>query len=391
MKQGLALLAALAVLWLFGACALAEEAPIASYEMPAGGQMSHISEAESLLPPAGLEALYQAMREGDPRSDLYLVRMPHGRALASVSCQRTRRAFTAEELLALWPSIEQNLGETAVSVAGGEPQVRQMYGYPMLDVRVGLMLEGGLGVDAEGFAFCREGELREVWAVSPSPDLYAPGSAEAEELAADTESLRWFLDRLSFPLEANEETYVHRTGLFSVTLPKSIVLLAPDASEEERARMRQAFAEANPEGASTFFDSFLEDQGKTGAWYIFTPDMRGAASVAAVPNGGAALDLNALLGQAQAIRDLLEQTYGLAVCLEDEGTESFSGLEHAWLTYWVRCEQMNVLLDVFACETEGWLYEVDLYAADGDPDARSMLWSWLSSGLAYHPPKNALE
>lgn len=391
MKQGLALLAALAVLWLFGACGLAEDAPIASYEMPAGGQMSHISEAESLLPPAGLEAMYQALCEGDPWSDLYLVRMPHGRALVSVSCQKARCDLTAEELLALWPRIEQNLSETALSVAGEEAQVRQMYGYPMLDVQVGLMLEGGLGVDAEGFAFCRDGEIREVWALSPSPDLYAPGSAEAEELAADTESLRWFLERLSFPLEASEETYTHRTGLFSVTLPESIVLLAPDASEEERASMRKAYEEANPEGASAVFDSLLKDQRENGAWLVFTPDLRGVASVAAVSTGGQRLDFDTLLRQAEPIRATLEQTFGLAVCLEDGGSETFSGLEHAWLSYWVRCEQMNVLLDVFACETDAWLYEVDLYAADGDLDARDMLWSFLSSGLSYHPPVNALE
>lgn len=393
MKRILRLLAALGALWMFSACALAEEAPIASYEMPEGGRMCHVLEAQTLEAPSGLEALYEAMRQVSPSGDVYLVQMPHGRALASVSCQRARRDFTAEELLALWPQIAQNLGESALTVAGDETcaRVEQMYGYPMLHIQVGLLLDGDLGVEAEGFAFCRDGELREVWAVRPSPDLYAPQSAEAEELAADAESLAWFLQRLSFPLEASEERYTYQTGLFSMTLPEDAVVLAPDATEEERSRVRQTYEAANAAGASTLFDGFEEDQRENGAWYVFTPDMRGAASITALPNGGLALDRDALLSLAQVIRAALEEEYGLALCLDDAGAETISGLEHAALTYWVRAGEMNVLLDVLACETDGWLYEVDVYAADGDPEAHDTLWDWLMPTLAYHPPMNALE
>ena len=393
MKRIMRLLAALGVLWMMGACALAEEAPIASYELPEGARTCHVLEAQTLQAPDGLEALYAAMTQVSPSGDVYLVQMPHGRALASVSCQRARRSFTAEELRELWPQIAQNLGESAVSVTGDAScaQVEQMYGYSMLHIRTGLLLAGNLGVEADGFAFWRDGDLREVWAVYPSPDLYAPDSAEAVELAEDVEMLQWFLQRLSFPAEAQGERYTYQTGLFAMTLPEEAVVLAPDAQDEELARVRAAFEAANPTGASTLFDGFQTDRREEGAWLVFTPDMRGAAAICAVPNGGPALDRDALLGQAQAIRQALEAEYGLALCLEEAGSETISGVEQALLTYWVRTGEMNFLLDLMICQVDGWLYEVDVYTADGDPQTQETLWNWLVPTLRYTPPANALE
>lgn len=387
------LLAALGVLWLMGACALAEEAPIASYELPEGAKTCHVLEAQTLEVPEGLEALYAAMTQVSPSGDVYLVQMPHGRALVSVSCQRARRSFTAEELRELWPQIAQNLGESAVSVAGDEScaQVEQMYGYPMLHIRTGLLLAGDLGVEADGFAFWRDGDLREVWAVHPSPDLYAPNSAEAVELAEDVEALQWFVERLSFPTEAQGEQYTYQTGLFAMTLPEDAVVLAPDASDEEVAQVRAAFESANPAGASTLFDSFQTDRREEGSWLVFTSDMRGVAAICALPNGGPAITRDALLSQAEAIRGTLEAEYGLALCLEEAGTETISNTENALLTYWVRTGEMNFLLDVMACQVDGWLYEVDVYTADGDPQTQQTLWNWLVPTLRYTPPANALD
>lgn len=387
------LLATLGVLYWMSACALAQEAPIASYELPEGAQTCHVLEAQTLQVPEGLEALYAAMTQVSPAGDVYLVRMPHGRALVSVSCQRARRSYTAEELRELWPQIAQNLGESALSVAGDEScaQVEQMYGYPMLHIRTGLLLAGDLGVEADGFAFWRDGDLREVWAVYPSPDLYAPDSAEAGELAEDVETLRWFVQRLSFPTEDQGEQYTYQTGFFTMTLPEEALVLAPDASDEEAARVRAAFEAANPAGASTLFDSLQASLREDVAWLVFTPDMRGAAAISALPNGGPVMTREALLSQAEDIRKALEADFGLALCLDDAGTETISDTENSLLTYWVRTGEMNFLLDVMACQVDGWVYEVDVYTADGDPQTQQTLWSWLVPTLRYTPPANALD
>lgn len=370
-------LAVLTALWMLGACALAEE-PIASYTMPEGGEVCHVLDSASITAPAGLEGMYDLMRQTSLRGDVYLVRMPHGRALCSVSCEALEAPVTAEELLALWPAIAENLGESAAWVDSRAEcaAVEELYGYPALHIRTRLRLNDGLTLNAEGFAFCRERMLREVWAVHPED------GEEERELAEDLDALEAFRGSLHFP--AGEEK--GPSGMFELRLPQDARTMDARSGDAERELTRLRYFLANGVGAGRMFEIFLDDCVQNDALYVFDPGMRGVVALTASPVPGAErlFAPDRLEEQSQSILEILRDMFDKAELTEAGERVTISGREHSLLRYEVHCGLMRVNLDVLCCAAGDWLFEVDVYTPADDETLRDELLAWAGESLTYH-------
>ena len=69
-----------------------------------------------------------------------------------------------------------------------------------------------------------------------------------------------------------------------------------------------------------------------------------------------------------------------------------SGEKHAWLTYWLRSGEADVQLDVLAAVLDdAWLYEVDLFAHDGNQEQRMLWYTLITQTMRYTPLQNALD
>ena len=115
-KRFLALLAAL--LLPLAACAgeASSSDAIVLYTLAPGAEALPLWETAAWQPPEGLEEMYALMQNARSYGDVYLVRMPSGRALASVSWMETQKPCSARELLRLWPQIAQNIAQKGVMV-----------------------------------------------------------------------------------------------------------------------------------------------------------------------------------------------------------------------------------------------------------------------------------
>ncbi len=373
-------LAVLTALWMLGATALARGEAIASYTMPEGGEVCHVLDSASLTAPEGLEGMYDLMRQTSLRGDIYLVRMPHGRVLCSVSYEALEAPVTAEELLALWPAIAENLGECAAWVDSRAEcaAVEELYGYPALRIRTRLRLDDGLTLEAEGFAFCRERTLREVWTVRPD----GCEGAAAQELAEDLDALEAFQSSLSFP--AGEED--GPSGMFELRLPQGASTMDARTGDAERELKRLRYFLANGLGAGRMFEIFLDDCVQNDALYVFDPGMRGAAALTASPVPGAErlFALDRLEEQSQSILEVLGDMFDTAELTEAGGRATISGREHSLLRYEITCGLLHLNLDVLCCAAGDWLFEVDLYTPADDEALRDELLAWAGESLTYH-------
>ena len=77
--------------------------------LPDGVEMLPVFQAGQFDVPEGLEPMYELMRKTGSPNDVFLARMPHGRALLSLSYSQVDHPYTADELLALWPQAEERL------------------------------------------------------------------------------------------------------------------------------------------------------------------------------------------------------------------------------------------------------------------------------------------
>ena len=93
-----------------------------------------------------------------------------------------------------------------------------------------------------------------------------------------------------------------------------------------------------------------------------------------------------------SIQEMMAQDYDVAVCMEPDERTVISGVEHALMGYWLRMGELDLYLDLMVCvQEDDWIYEVDLYAAEGDQDTRMALHAFVAQSLVYTPPVNGLE
>ena len=396
--------AALLALCLLCGSALAEgvsSAPIATYTLPRGAEAVHLWESGVWDIPEGLEEMYRLMQTAELYGDVYLVRMPYGRAMVSVSCMRPDNLRTAEELKALWPQIAQGIAQEGVFVNADEScaTVETLYGFEALHIQTTIGLgEPGTGVqlDAEGMAFMRGEELLEVWAVAPVEGSYTDAQT-AEELAADRTDMGAFMQSLSFTdlesMAVKGVPYTDPDGRFALVLPTGCTVITRSSTQEEVNKARQNYLDAHGEGAETFFDEYMTDVITQGVTLVISRDQGVAAEIfASQEEDFRDVTADQLAALAQPIQQTLAEKFDVALPLNVGERAVISGEKHAWLTYWLRSGEADVQLDVLAAVLDdAWLYEVDLFAHDGNQEQRMLWYTLITQTMQYTPLQNALD
>ena len=163
--------------------------------------------------------------------------------------------------------------------------------------------------------------------------------------------------------------------------------------EEEIAKAREAYLAANPAGAETAFNEYVDDIVNQRVTVILTKDMQGVLEIFASQEENfrdATPEMLSTLGK--PIESSLAERFGTALLLSANGTETLSGHEHAWLGYWLRAEELNLQMDILAAVLpDAWLYEVDIITAGGNQELRAMLYMFAAQTLHYTPLTNALD
>lgn len=397
MKRILAALLALAGMF---SCAAAQEmdAPIASYVLPEDAQVFYLPMGEKPQSVETLEPMYELMLNPTMRGDVYVLQMPGGHALASVSCVQVGRSFTAEELLGLWPQIAQEISLDVLLVDGDAEcaVVEEIQGIEMLHIQTEITVgeeDSPLKLYAESFAYCRDQSITEIWLVYPQPDAF---SGDEQALREDVEALLQFEASLTFPggeiTLINGRPYEDVLGRFVMMVPAQGVVLDSTSDEKTIQEVRNRFAAANPAGADRAFEKLLSYVEDLNSVLIFTEDMQGVLEVSASPMEGlAGMQPEELALMGPALQESMARDYDLALCMADDQRTFISGQDHALMGYWLRTEELDLQLDLMICVCEGWLYEVDVYTVEGNQDMRSTLHAFTSQSLVYTPPVNGLE
>ena len=399
-KRLLALLAAL--IMMLGCAQAAATTPIASYKLPRGAQAVHLWDSGAWEIPAGLEGMYTLMQTAEMYGDVYLVRMPNGRALVSVSVMKPDQHYTARELLALWPQIAQNIAKEGVGVDASEScaAVENLYGFDALHIQTTITLgEWGSGMllNAEGVAFPRGDELLEVWAVIPDASAYAEDDPAAAELAADAEAMDAFMQSLSFTdldaMSVEGVTYMDPEGRFGLMIPTGSTVLTAQSSQEEIVKAREGYLAVHEAGAETFFDEYINDMITQNVTVIFAENYHVVAEIfASQEEDFRDVTDDQLAALAQPIQQNLAEKFDVVLPLNVDDRAVISGCRHAWLNYWMRSGESDVQLDILAAVLDdAWLYEVDLYTHNGNQEQRMLWHSFITQTLRYTPPVNALD
>lgn len=402
LKKFLSLLAALVLL---AGCAQAQNnstAPIATYSLPRGAEALHLWDSGAWEVPAGLEGMYGLMQHAQVYGDVYLVRMPHGRALVSVSVMKPDNQYTAQELLPLWPQIAQNIAKKGVSVDASEScaSVESLYGFDALHIQTDIALGdwgSGVTLNAEGIAFPRGDELLEVWAVIPDASTYPADDPAAAELAADAQSLDAFMQSLQFTNLESMATegmpYFDPEGRFGLVVPVGSTVLTAQSTQEEIAKARESYLAAHETGADKLFDEYISDIFTQNVTVIIAQNQHLVAEIFASQEE-AFRDVTAdqLAALAQPIQQNLAEKFDAVLPLNVNERAVISGYKHAWLNYWLRSGEADVQLDVLAAVPyDAWLYEVDLYTHNGNQEQRMLWYTFITQTMRYTPLQNALD
>lgn len=396
--------ALLTALMMFAGCACAQQlssAPIATYTLPQGAEALHLWDSGLWEVPEGLEGLYYLMQNAEMYGNVYLVRMPHGRALVSVSCMVPENSRTAQELVDLWPQIAQNIAKEGVSVDASEhcASLENLYGFDALHIQttIGLGQWGeDLQLNASGIAFPRGNELLEVWAVAPVEDTYAADDPAAQELTEDLAAMDVFMQSLSFTgmesMAIEGVPYTDPDGRFALVVPSGSTIITAHSTQEEIAQAREAYLAAHPEGAAQLFDEYLNDVTTQRVTLIIAKDQQVAVEIfASQEESFRDVTVDQLAALAQPIQQTLAEKFDAVLPLNAEQRSVISGFKHAWLTYWVRSGETDVQMDVVASVLDdAWLYEVDLYTHDGNQETRMLWYTFITQTLRYTPLTNAL-
>lgn len=382
-------------------CAQAQDissAPIATYALPAGAEALHLWDSGVWEVPEGLDEMYRLMQNATMYGNVYLVRMFHGRAMASISCMKPDYTRTAQELHELWPQIAQSIAGEGVSVNEDEScaTVETLYGFDALHIQTVIGLDNGMQLSAEGIAFPRGDELLEIWAVAPEEGSYAADDPAAAELSSDRADMAAFLQSLSFSdlssMAVEGAAYTDPDGRFALVIPKGCTVLTTHSTQEEIAQARQAYLAAHPDGADGLFDEYINDIITQHVTVIIAGDQQVVAEIFASQEESfrdATADHLSLL--AQPIQQSLAERFDVAMLLSAGEYAVISGHKHAWLNYWLRNGEANVQLDALAAVLEdAWLYEVDLFIHDGVQDQRMLWHMFITQTMRYTPLTNAL-
>jgi len=397
--------ALITALLLLAGCAQAQEissAPIATYTLPRGAEALHLWDSGAWEVPDGLEGMYYLMQTAELFGDVYLVRMPHGRAMVSVSCMKPDNHFTADELLALWPQIAQNITKEGVAVDASESCVslENLYGFDALHIQTTITIGewgSGLVLNAEGIAFPRGDELLEVWAVAPVEGTYPPDDPAAQELSEDTASMTAFMQSLSFTnlesMAVEGVPYTDPDGRFALVIPANSTVLTPHSSQEEIAQARESYLAVHEDGADKLFDEYINDIVTQNVTVIIAQNQHVVAEIFASQEEDFR-DVTAyqLAGLAQPIQQSLAERFDAVLPLNAAQYAVISGEKHAWLNYWLRSGEADVQLDILAAVLDdAWLYEVDLYAHNGNQEQRLLWYTFITQTMRYTPLQNALD
>ena len=393
------ILACLLALGLLFSCAVAQEGgTIASYVMPEGAQLFYLPMGEAPEAVEGLEPMYELMMDATLAGNVYLLQMPGGHALASVSCIPVKRGFTAQELLDLWPQIAQEISLDVVWVDGSEAcaAVETLRGIEKLRIRTEIVVgeeSAPIRLSAEALAFCQDQAITEIWLVHPLEEGFA---GDQEMLKADVQALEEFKSSLTFPggdvQLLSGVPYQDQQGRFEMIMPADGVVIDASTADEAIEETRSRFVQANPEGAERIFERLLGYVYETDSVLIFTGDMQGVIEVSATRMEElSGMKPDQLSMMAEAIEESMAQEYDLAVLMTVGERMWISNQEHALLGYWLRAGETDMQLDLMICVCDGWLYEVDVYAAEGDQEVRGTLHAYASQSMVYTPPVNALE
>ena len=397
-------LALLTALMMFAGCACAQQlssAPIATYTLPQGAEALHLWDSGLWEVPEGLEGLYYLMQNAEMYGNVYLVRMPHGRALVSVSCMVPENSRTAQELVDLWPQIAQNIAKEGVSVDASEhcASLENLYGFDALHIQttIGLGQWGeDLQLNARGIAFPRGNELLEVWTVAPVEGTYAADDPAAQELTEDLAAMDVFMQSLSFTgmesMAIEGVPYTDPDGRFALVVPGGSTIITAHSTQEEIAQAREAYLAAHPEGADQLFDEYMNDVITQRVTLIIAKDQQVAVEIfASQEESFRDVTVDQLAALAQPIQQTLAEKFDAVLPLNAEQRSVISGSKHAWLTYWVRNGETDVQMDVVASVLDdAWLYEVDLYTHDGNQETRMLWYTFITQTLRYTPLTNAL-
>lgn len=395
---------ALMILCMLLSCALSQaEEMLASYMLPEEAQVFYLPMNEKPEAPKGLEGMYALMQPSVYKGDLYLLQMKNGMVLLSVSGMLAKREMSPQEMAALWPraaaDIQLSEGVKSVDASPECARVESLNGTELL--RITTKIECGeeaavSDLQAECYAFCDGVGVTELWALYPNPEN--PAHADmAQAIEEDLADLDAMIATLHFP-SGDEQVlqavqYTDEKARFHMAVPVGSVILTAAASDEDVQALRRVFIEKNPEGADRVFDRFLHQLEQVDSSVIFTPDMQGIIKVTATPEQClAGVQAEGLASLAPTLQTTLAKDYDLAAMMEDDQRAMVSQQEHALMGYWLRMGELDLQLDVMVCvHPDNWMYEVDVYTAEGDQKTRSELHAFVTQTLVYTPPVNALD
>lgn len=376
----------LAALLLAGVAGAEGEAGVA-YKLPEGAVMVPASELGAQQVPEGLQEMYALMQKQSDGSTVFVFRMKHGRALASIGISPLAESVDINALYGMWQSIAKTMSRDMSYVNANDScaTVGERYGREALIIDT----EGVVGEDStllldfDCVAFVVSNTLIEIWSASPADTTYVFDAAAYGECEDDKRDMAALMESLDFsslfgagrdvekPKSSYEsERYIDPKGRFETDIIKGCSIITAESAEGEVTRLRTALVSKYGDGASVLFDKNYEDVKNEDATYILLPDLSGAAVVyrVYVPAFTKATT-DDLLMTAPAVAKSLAGDFGAAHCLYDDGTISVSGVEHAWTAYWIRSGQTDILLNLIATVDDGgYLRELDVFKMTDDPD-----------------------
>lgn len=361
--------------------------------LPQGAQLCALEDAASLEAPEGLEPMYALMREGQSDSQVWVARMPHGRALASISRTDMGSEGSAQELLALWPRLAQALAPEALYVDEDEScaKIETRYGRQALVVHTSVVLDGDgmLMVELSGTAFYVGTELVEIWTACPAGPGYLYDDEARKEYNLDRTYLSAYLGGLTFEETATEGragTYEDPSGFFSIDLSAGFTVLDSASAQEDVQAAREAFCGLNAQGADALFDVWLADLDTS--TLLLSADGSVAAQVIMQP-GFPPFDLAELQAMSAEVEALLNTRFDEVTPLLTDGVAEVCGLSHANMGFWLRKGECGLYLDILATvDASNILREVDIFLVDGhDSASQYEAWHALLRTLQYNWPE----
>lgn len=365
--------------------ALADGESFASYRLPSGAETVLVTDIRTLTVPEGVEAMYSVMGRVSGNGDTYIVRMPNGLALASVSWRPLRRSLTLDDLLAMEPQFAAALYQDFACVEVQSVQITDGYfGRETLTIRA-LAGETEGEYQLVGAAFPSDGVMYEIWTIAPT-DASLPG------LESDMQDMEFFINSVVFSsgvsyqliddslsnVELPESrTYTDASNRFSVALPLDSQLLSPRSTPEERESIRQQYLSRNASGAELLFDQLMEDIDTEDATVVFCNGYQTVAEFFCEDvSDMVGMTTADFLSMGEAIAQAMTEDFGLALCLSSNEAVTLSGMDHCLLRLGIRTDDLSQYVSVLACiDGQGLLREIDLFtpADQGQAGANALL------------------